>query len=543
MGKNRFLILLLILSTCVAEAQTRQDTLKGSVTHERIWWDILHYSLTVKPDYNRQTIAGENFIEYRVIKKRHTPFMQIDLQAPLTIDSVKFNNKQLTYKQDGNAWLIKTSATMDKGVRKIIVYYSGKPKVSVNPPWDGGVVWSRDSLNRPWMAVACQLVGASVWYPCKVYLGDKPDRGVSVNIIVPDTLVAVSNGLQRGIRHNADGTCTYSWAVTSPINNYGITFYIGKYVNTKDAFPGKKGKLDMNFWVLDYNAAKVKSYLIPEVHKTVKSLEHWFGPYPFYQDGFKMVEAPYIGMEHQSAIGYGNQFKKGRYGAKRLTYWDMKTDRMIVHETAHEWFGNNITARDPADRWVQEGFAGYAEELVMEDFYGSGAAKEFFMARSTGRIGNKTSVISRYGIFEDAGDDMYMKGWVLLHMLRAIVSDDYKFKQILRNLNTHFYHQTVGTKQIENFISTASGKDLSKIFDQYLRTTQIPVFEYKISANKLAYRYTNSVKKFEMPIKTNFTGKKWLYASGGWKTIFIKRSRADTLSVDPDFYVGVKKVD
>ncbi|MDB5111690.1 MAG: peptidase family rane alanine aminopeptidase [Mucilaginibacter sp.] len=543
MLKNYFLILLLILSTCASEAQNKQDTLKGSVTPERVWWNVLHYALTVKPDYIKQTITGENTIEYRVVQNRHTPFMQIDLQSPLTIDSVKFNNRRLSYRQDGNAWMIKTPPTNNKGVQKITIYYSGKPKVSVNAPWDGGLVWSRDSLGRPWMAVACQLVGASVWYPCKVYLGDKPDRGASMRIIVPDTLVAVSNGLQKGIHHNADGTSTYSWAVTSPINNYGITFYIGKYVNTPDAFPGEKGKLNMDFWVLDYNVPKVKSYLIPEVHKTVRSLEHWFGPYPFCQDGFKMVEAPYIGMEHQSAIGYGNQFRNGRYGAKRLTYWDMKTDRMIVHETAHEWFGNNITAKDPADRWVQEGFAGYAEELIMEDFYGSKAGNEFFMNRSTGRIGNAAPIISRYGIFEDAGEDMYMKGWVLLHMVRAIVNDDEKFRKLLRDLNTHFYHQTVTTKDIENFMSKASGKDLSKVFDQYLRTTQIPVFEYKLSANKLTYRFTNSIAKFEIPIKTNLTGKDWLYASSSWKTILIKRGPADTLSVDPNFYVGIKKVD
>ena len=455
----------------------RQDTLKGTITAERQWWDVLRYDLTVKPDFFNKTICGKNNIQYKIVQKKHTDLMQIDLQSPLHIDSVILNKRHLSFTQEGNAWFVKIPQQSNTNIQTISIYYSGKPKESVHAPWDGGLIWSKDSLGRPWIAVACQLIGASVWYPCKVHLSDKPDKGASITIIVPNTLVAVSNGRLINIHEYSKGFSSYTWAVVNPINNYGITFYIGNYVKISGKFHGEKGKLDMNFWVLDYNQQKAKDYLVAEVFKTIKSFEYWFGPYPFYEDGFKMVESPYIGMEHQSAIGYGNQFKHGRFGAKRLTYWDMKTDRMVVHESAHEWFGNNITVKDPADRWVQEGFAGYAEELVMTDFYGAKAGNEFFLARSTNRISNDKPVISSYGIFKDGGDDMYMKGWVLIHVIRSIMNNDAKFRNMLRGMNRVFYHQTVTSAQIEAYMIKTSGIDLRHLFDLYLRSTKIPKFD------------------------------------------------------------------
>jgi aminopeptidase N len=545
-------ILILNLFTCKLIAQqnigqvktTHQDTLKGSITPERAWWDVLRYDLTVKPDYINKTISGKNVIQYKIVKAKHTALMQIDLQSPLKIDSVKAGGTNLTFTKNGDAWFV-TPPHKSTNIQNITIYYSGTPRQSINPPWDGGLIWQTDSVGRPWMAVACQLIGASVWYPCKVYIGDKPDKGATVTIITPDTLVAVANGrLQRKLK-NADGTLSYTWAVNNPINNYGLTFYIGKYVHVGDNFKGEYGSLDMDFWVLDYNREKVKGYLIAEVRRTLTSFEHWFGPYPFYGDGFKMVEAPYIGMEHQSAVGYGNKFKLGRFGLnpKRLTYWDLKTDRMVVHETAHEWFGNNITAADPAEKWLQEGFAGYAEELAIEDRYGAKAAHDFFLSRSTNRISNENPVISPRGIFGEGGDDGYMKGWVLIHMLRTIINNDDKFRNILRGLNSRFRHQTVSSAQIENYISKACKKDLSKIFDQYLRMAQIPVFEYKIEGENLTYRFANCISGFEMPIKTNLAPQQWITPTENWQSLKLEGPLpADSPPVDPDFYVTVKNI-
>jgi aminopeptidase N len=552
MKKNICLMVLCLLgaaikvqaqANAIKGAPTRQDTLKGSNTPERAWWKAVRYDLTVRPDYHLQTISGNNRITYKVIRINHTSAMQLDLQAPLHIDSISQRHKRLSFRQDGNAWFVQIPSANDKALHSLIVYYSGKPKVSVNPPWDGGMIWTADSLGRPWMSVACQLSGASTWYPCKTYVGDKPDSGASIRVIVPDTLAAIANGRLESIKHNPDKTTSYTWKVLNPINNYGLTFYIGKYVHVPDGYPGEKGRLDMDFWVLDYNQPRVTAYLVPEVHQTFRTFEHWFGPYPFYEDSFKMVEAPYIGMEHQSAVGYGNHFAHGRYKAKRLTVWDMKTDRMVVHENAHEWFGNSITAKDPADRWLQEGFAGFAEELAIEDRYGRAAGEAFFLDRSIGRIGNKKPVIGRYGIFEDGGDDMYMKGWVLIHMIRAMMHNDIKFRALLRGLSFTFYHQSVTTAQIENYMSRHSGIDLRKIFDQYLRTVQVPVLEYRLDAGLLYYRFSNCVQGFSMPITINIAKDQAIVPDTHWQQSRTHiMSPADTLKVSPDFYVQTKKV-
>jgi len=529
-------------TTDTLRVPTRQDTLRGSSTPEKAWWNLVHFDLTVEPDYVRQTISGSNRIEYTVLSAG-VRRLQLDLRAPLQIDSVRFHGRRLTFRRDGDAWFIDMPQQQAGRTEVVVVYYSGKPKVSSKPPWDGGVVWTSDSLGRPWMAVACQHTGPYVWYPCKNNLDDKPDRGMTIGVIVPDSLVAVANGHLISKTRRGRGSVCYRWRVLDPINNYGPTFYIGKYVHLADHYAGEKGNLEMDLWVLDYNAPKAGSYLIPEIHRTFPSFEHWFGPYPFYEDGFKMVESPYIGMEHQSAVGYGNHFEPGRYQGKHLGYWDYKTDRMVVHENAHEWFGNNITAKDPADGWIQEGFAGYAEELVMEDRYGRKAAEEFFVARTTGRISNERPVISRYGIFENGGDDMYLKGWVLMHMIRAMMHDDEKFRQLLRGLNSRFYHQSVTSRQIEDYITERSGIPLKPVFDQYLRSIPVPVLEYKVENSGMGYRFSDCVPGFSIPVVTSWTGDRPIRPKTDWQTVTIDTAvMRDTLRVSPDLYLRATKV-
>jgi len=543
------LFFLPLMLAATADAQrpfvpTRQDTLKGGSSPARTWWDVLYYDLTIRPDYTTRNIKGDNVITYRVVDDNHPDSMQIDLQAPLIIDSILLNRRRLRFIKDGNVWFVMVPPQKKFSIQQVAIFYSGKPKESLKAPWDGGIVWTTDSLGRPWMAVACQLVGASVWYPCKVYQGDKPDNGALISVIVPDTLVGVSNGRLQKRSHHDDGTSTYTWRVRNPINNYGITFYIGKYVDIADTFPGIRGPLEINYWVLDYNLQRARDYLHVEVHRTLKVFEHWFGPYPFYEDGFKLVEAPYVGMEHQSAIAYGNHFTNGRFGFKRLTFWDLKTDRMVVHESAHEWFGNNITAKDPADAWLQEGFAGYAEELAVAGFYGDQAGEEFFAARTTGKNSNAQPVISRYGVFEQEGEDGYIKGWMLLHMIRAILNNDGNFRNMLHGMNKHFYHQTVTTAQVENYISRVTGNDFSKVFDQYLRTTNIPVLEYKMYPKSIDYRFNNCVQNFKMPIKVNLANNPWITPTTKWQKM-VPRSRPmqDSLLVDNDFYTTSRRIE
>ncbi|WP_288884087.1 M1 family metallopeptidase [Pedobacter panaciterrae] len=546
----RFLLFLLILICHQAglfaqsvSVPSRQDTLKGSITKDREWWDIKYYALAIEPDFGKKTIQGKNSITFEVIKSNHNRFMQIDLQEPLEIDSVLFKQQKIAVEKEGNVWFLKVPDLKVKSQATIDIFYSGAPKESTNPPWDGGISWKLDSLGRPWITLGSQLIGASVWFPCKLHQGDEPDNGASLAISVPDTLVAVGNGRLKSRIVNSNGTVTYKWHVVNPINNYGLAFYVGKYVRVPEMYKGEKGNLSTDYWVIDYNREKVHSYLKNEVDKTLKTFECWFGPYPFYEDSFKMVEAPYPGMEHQSAIAYGNGFKLGRINAKYLSTWDLKTDRLVVHEVAHEWFGNSITTKDITDRWLQEGFAGYAEELFIESQYGKKAAKDFFEARTIGRIKNTEPIIRRYGIYEDAGGHMYLKGWTIVHMLRAIVNNDEQFRKMLRAVNREFYHKTVNSIEAERFIGKTLGKNLQPFFNQYLREKDIPTFEYSIRDNILRYRFSNCLSDFVMPIKTNLTSDKWLNPTKDWKELRITPTSNSSLSIDSDFYLNVKRVE
>ncbi|SFC97798.1 M1 family metallopeptidase [Flavobacterium phragmitis] len=545
-------ILFLNLMFCMVYAQekstlripTKQDTLNGSITPERIWWDIQHYDLTIKPDYTTKTISGKNTIEYNIVQKEHSDLMQIDLVAPLKIDSIFQKGKKITYTQNENIWYIKLPKKLLPKNNKITIYYSGKPTESIKPPWDGGLVWAKDSLNRPWISVACQYKGASLWYPCKNALYDEPDKGASISISVPDSLVAIGNGRLKSKIKKPDNTSTYKWEVKNPINHYGITFYIGNYINLNETFNSEKGPLTMDFWILDYNKEKAITHMIPEVKITMKSLEHWYGPYPFHEDGFKMVDAPYIGMEHQSAIAYGSSYKKGtnkKGGDISNTGWGKKTDKIIVHEIAHEWFGNNITASDITDRWIQEGFAGLGEELVIADLCGRQAGNEFMNGRFR-TIENDKPVIGRYGINEDGSNDNYVKGWAVMHMIGAIINDDQKFREILRGLNRNYHNKVVTTQEIETYVSTKSGINFQYLFDQYLRTNKIPVLEYQFKNGLLNYRYSNCNKDFVMPIKTNWTKDIWIHPTTSWQTLKIENEASATdLKVDINFYITVQK--
>lgn len=524
-----------------ASHPSRQDTLKGSVTPERAWWNVLHYDLTIELNIAQKKIQGNNTITFEVTKPQSNHQMQIDLQDPLHIDSVLLAGIKLSVVKYGQMWMITVPRLVEKE-NVLTVHYSGTPKESFKPPYDGGIIWAKDSLNRTWISVACQMVGASVWFPCKDHNSDEPDRGASLTVIVPDSLTVVGNGkLIKKVKKN--NKYSYTWAVVNPISAYGLSFYVGHYVAIDQTYSGEKGHLPMSYWVLDYNRQKAVDHMIPEVIKTMRAFEKWFGPYPFYEDGFKMVEAPYIGMEHQSAIAYGNKFKKGRFTFKNLTALDFQTDRLIVHEMAHEWFGNNITMNDIGDRWVQEGFAAYGEELFIEELLGREAGREFFLTRQRNFIKNITPLISSYGIFKDAGPDMYFKGWAIVHMLREIVNDDVAFKSLSRSLNQKFYHQTVWSTDLEHFISELTGMDLNNFFDQYLRHAALPLLEYHIENNRLAYRLVANVP-LEMPIKIVADKDFWIQGTSEWQHMDITETNLKMgFVVDPNFLIGVRKVD
>ena len=514
-------------------AFTHQDTLRGTVTPQRSWWDVTHYAITVAPDFDTKTIRGSNDIQFRVLEPGTD--LQIDLQLPMHIDSVLWDAAKIPFTRDSNAFFLRFPETLKKGsLQTLRIAFSGKPREAVNPPWDGGWIWKRDGGN-PWMTVACQGLGASVWYPCKDHQSDEPDSA-SLTMTVPDTLVGVGNGRLRSQTRNGNGTATYTWAVTNPINNYTIIPYIGKYVNWNETYKGEKGPLDCSYWVLDHDLEKARVQF-KQVQLMLACFEHWFGPYPFYEDSYKLVETPHLGMEHQSAVAYGNKFMNGYLGRDLSSSgWGLKWDYIIVHESGHEWFGNNITSKDIADMWIHEGFTDYSETLFVECQYGKQAATDYIAGLRPG-IQNRMPIIGPYGVNQEGSGDMYSKGANMIHTIRQVINNDETFRTILRGLNKTFYHQTVTAKQIEDYISKQSGIDFSKVFQQYLTEIHVPVLEYSFTGGRLRYRYANCIPGFTMPLKVTLDGEKWLRPTGQWQTL---ATQAASLEIDRNFYVGTK---
>jgi aminopeptidase N len=519
---------------------TRQDTIRGSITKERAWWDVKRYHLDIKVNLKDSTITGSNTIKYQVVHEYNS--MQIDLQNPMNIYKVTQNGKNLEFKREGNAFFIALQEPQVKGsIKELTVFYGGKPKVAVNPPWDGGITWKKDKNGNPFIASSCQGLGASVWWPNKDHMYDEVDN-MLISVNVPANLTNVSNGRLQSVKTLKDGTKTYNWFVANPINNYGVNINIGDYVTFSEKFKGEKGNLDCTYYVLRDNLAKAKKQF-QDVPKMLKAFEHWFGPYPFYEDSYKLVEAPYLGMEHQSSVTYGNGYQNGYRGRDLSgTGWGLKFDFIIIHESGHEWFANNITYKDIADMWIHESFTNYSESLFLEYYYGKEAGYTYVRGLRNS-IENDKPIIGKYDVNNEGSGDMYPKGANMLHTIRQLVNNDEKWRGILRGLNSTFYHQTVTTKQIEDYLCKQTGIDLSIVFNQYLRDTRIPSLEYYLDNNTLNYRWTNIVAGFNMPVKVILNGAEVnLNPKSEWSE-FINSKKIETIVLDPNFYVLNKKIE
>jgi aminopeptidase N len=524
-----------------APAYTHADTLRGSNGPDRAWWDATFYDLHVRVSPADSSIRGVNGITYRVLRQARE--MQIDLQVPLVVDSMVQGGRSLTYRRDGNAFFVTLRAAQRAGeVKTVTVYYHGRPRVAVRPPWDGGFSWATDSLGHRWIATTDEGLGASVWWPLKDYLGDEPDSQ-RIAITVPDSMVDVSNGRLRSTTHNPDGTTTYEWFVTDPINSYDVVVNAGDYAHYADTLEGAAGKLSLDFWPLAYHLDAAKAQW-RQVVPMLQCFERWFGPYPWYRDGYKLVEAPHLGMEHQSAVAYGNHFENGYLGRDLSgTGIGLMWDFIIVHESAHEWFGNNISVQDHADMWVHEGFANYAEGLYTECRM-SKVAGEAYLIGLRRRIRNDRPVVGPYGVNSDGSGDMYAKGANMLLTIRQLVDDDARWRDVLRGLNHTFWHQTVTGRQVEDYMSRATGLDLGKVFEEYLTTTMVPEFDYKVESGTLSYRWADVVPGFAMPVRVQIPGlgTRWLHPTEAWQTLAAPDPEADRLEVDEGFYVRSRNV-
>ncbi|WP_421945082.1 M1 family metallopeptidase [Pedobacter sp.] len=524
------------------QENSRADSLRGTLTPLRTCYDINYYHLDVKINIEKKSVAGSN--EFAFTATQDFTELQFDLFSNLKVEKVVFNGADLNFTREYDAVFVTFPKTIKKGSKeKFTVFYSGNPRVAKNAPWDGGFIFKKDSEGNPFVSVACQGLGASVWWPNKDHQSDEVDS-MKISISVPKDLQEISNGRLLNTVDKPDGYKQYNWLVSNPINNYDVTFYIGKYAHWTDTFDGENGKLSIDYWALKADNAKARTHWDADVKPMLKCFEHWFGPYPWYKDGYKLVQAPHLGMEHQSAVAYGNQFKKGYLGRDLSgTGHGLKWDFITIHESGHEWFGNSITSKDIADMWVHEGFTNYSEVLFTECTESKTAANEYSIGLQK-IIQNDIPVIGPYGVNKEGSGDMYPKGANLIHTIRQLIDNDEKFRQILRGLNKTFYHKTVTTADIENYIAKQSGLKLSKIFDQYLRFTNIPVLEYKIENNVLSYRWITDVKGFDMPVKVTLKSGSYtlIKPSNDWKTIKVDKSiNADNFKHDPLFYIKTKK--
>lgn len=531
---------------------TRHDRLRGSITPERAWWDVQHYHLSLEVFPKEKRIRGSNAIRFRVIKAHDR--MQVDLQKPLQITRIVWREKELKFEREGNVFWVEFPTKPEVGSEQTItVFYEGTPTESRNPPWSGGLTWKKDGQGNPFIATSCQGIGASIWWPNKDHCYEEPDRGMDISITVPQTLTAVANGRLRKTEHHPDAkTKTFHWRVVNPINNYAVNMNIGNYVRFQDIHEGEKGELDLDYWVLEHQKQKAEKHF-REAPRTIEAFEHWFGPYPFYEDSYKLVVVPYLGMEHQSSVTYGNGFRNGYRGRDlSATGVGLKFDFIIVHESGHEWFGNNITAKDIADMWIHESFTNYSENLFVNYHFTRKEAEDYVIGCRR-LVRNDRPIIGTYNVNKSGSGDMYYKGGNMLHMIRNIVDDDKKWRSILRGLNKTFRHQTVTSAQIEQYVSREAGIDLSCVFDQYLRTAKIPTFNYALdrtsavtkngtgSGSEMTYYVSDAVPNFKVRIRILIDGKpRWITPTPEKQTLKLD-TFPKSVTMDRNFYLSLKK--
>lgn len=556
------------------------DSLRGGYGSTRDWWDITHYDLHVDFDFGTKTISGFNTIEYKIVVPQVVAshpkaavklkegsvqknvaqdgmirpdvsylksgrYLQFDLQQPLIVDSVYYEGFLVSkerIRQAGSAYFVELSGLPNRvdDSRSLTIYYHGKPREAVNAPWDGGVIWKKDDKGMPWITVACQGLGASVWFPCKDSQVDEPDS-VDMHYTCDSRLTCVSNGHFIDAVDHENGKTTYSWHVSNPINNYCMIPYIGNYTNIHEHFRGESGMLELDYWVLKGHEEQAEKHFT-DAPRTLEALEYWFGPYPFYEDGYKLVEAPHLGMEHQSAIAYGNGFQKGYLGSDLSgTGEGLKWDFIIVHESGHEWFGNNITAQDIADMWIHESFTNYSETLFMDYWFGTDHGNTYCRGLRK-NILNDRPIIGDYEVQNEGSGDMYYKGANMLHTIRQAVGNDTLFRTMLRGLNDNFYHKTVTTYAIEQYMSHVLHLPLQTVFDQYLRTTQIPVLEISYGKSKVKVRWKASVNNFQLPVRFNLNNGQSIVITPSRKWQKYKVNIPDyTFEPDANYYIKVVK--
>ncbi len=541
------IILLIFIVTSNAQLDdnktefTKADTLRGMLTPLRTCYDLNYYHIDVRVNPEEKSINGKVKIAFTAL----APFfkMQLDLFDNMKIEKILFEGRELKYTREFNAVFISMGGKIESGSKnEIDIYYHGKPKEAKLPPWDGGVVWNHDADGNPWVMVTTQGTGASTWFPCKDHQADEPDS-VLISIAVPPDLMDVSNGRLRNIEKLDDGWEKYNWFVSYPINNYNITFNIGNYKHFCDEYSGINGTLSLDYYVMPESLEKAKTHF-EEVKTMLHCFENYFGPYPFPRDGYKLIESSHWGMEHQSAVAYGNRYKKGQLG-HASSKEGLLFDFIIIHETAHEWWGNSVTSKDIADMWIHESFAVYAEALYIECISGYEASLRYLHGVAQA-VKNDKPIIGPYNVNQEGSGDMYPKGALMLNTLRHVVNNDSLWFRTIRNLAETFRYKTTTTEEFVRAFNLELGSGYTYIFDQFLRYKDIPTLEIILEnfPNKILcrYRWESDVSEFKMPIliTTSPENFEFIEPSGMWQTIELKNITPENFSVALNkFYVHV----
>jgi aminopeptidase N len=541
-----FKLVFLLLTPFISYTQpfSAIDSLRGSNNPNRMLWDVRKYELSIEPHFNEHSIKGINRITFY---DYGTKLMQIELQEPMVLDSVLHHDVSLPFSKNGSVYTVMFMDTnslyqykVQPGIREIDLFFHGKPTVAKRAPWDGGWVWQTDSDGNPWASVACQSEGASLWFPCKDILSDKADSGAVMHLITPAHLIGIGNGRLMDTRYLPGNRTMYSWKIQSPVSAYNLIPYFGRYAHFSDTLHGEKGILDLNYYVLPEHLEKAGQQF-KQVKSVLHAMEYWAGPYPFYNDGYKLVEAPYLGMEHQSNIAYGNGYTNG-YKGKDLSasgaglLWDF----IIMHESAHEWFGNAITAEDVAYLWIHEGFTTYAE--VLYTGYLSGKTnEEKYLSGTYKRILNDAAIQAIPGFRREGSSDMYPKGAALVHVIRSLMNDDERFRQALRSMQDSFYLKPVSPKMMLQYWNVHTNINLARIFEQFTLTTQVPVLQWKKVKKRYYVQWSNCVNNFDMPVDIRVSRKKSIriYPTTEWQWIKeIKKSP----NITGDLYMYLQKI-
>jgi len=517
---------------------TRADSLRGSLNENRDWYDVTYYHLDLQVFPSEKRITGSNEIYF--IVNRIAPIMQLDLFQNMAIDKIELLGRECPYTRELNAIFVDIPVSLKLGsIHHITVFYHGMPIEAKKAPWDGGFVWAKDENNTDWIGVACEGLGASAWWPNKDHLSDEPDS-MRISCTVPSNLKFIGNGYMEKEEKVDTDFVKYTWKVSYPINNYNVTLNIGDYSHFHEMVENGGAVLDLDYYVMKSNFEKARKQF-QQVKPMLKCYEKYLGPYPYPKDGFALVETPYLGMEHQGAIAYGNKYKPGYAGNTRFIN-GLDFDYIIIHESGHEWWGNNVSCKDIADLWIHEAFTTYTESIYVECTLDKKAALAYINSNKEG-VDNKRPIIGPYGVNREGDGDMYSKGALFLNSLRNTINNDEVWWKIIRGMQDNFGGKTIDTQDVLSYFNANSGMKLDPIFDQYLRFPNIPQLMYSLvkkGKNKfdLSFRWIADNKAFNMPVEYSFDSSKpvRIFPTTNWQTIKIKKMKTENIRFSEELF-------